>query len=178
LHFDAPIEGKLEHVAHLVLCAMQHATRREICTMIAAMKTASSYTQWAESGKINFATVIADSIGFARHTEEAIEEGELKALDVKLNGKLYMLASMARDQSLSPHSRNLVNLLIQRTAYQNHVVDKLIADAVSSVDHDSWKDVLRHYWEDGVKVRVADKEIDYGYEYTGSHELLVMTPLS
>jgi len=69
LHFDAPIEGKLEHVAHLVLVAMQNATRREISTMIAAMKTASSYTQWAESGKINFATVIADSIGFARHTE-------------------------------------------------------------------------------------------------------------
>ena len=102
----------------------------------------------------------------------------MKALDLKLNEKLYMLASMARESNLTSLSRNLVNQLIVRTAYQNHVVDKLIADEVSSVDHDSWKDVLRHYWEDGVKVRVAGKEIEYGYEYTGTQLLLVTTPLS
>jgi len=74
--------------------------RREISTKVVGMKTANSYEEWVESGKLNQATVIADSIGFARETEAAIKDGTLKALDLKLNAKIHMLASMARESSI------------------------------------------------------------------------------
>jgi len=157
---------------------MQGAIRREVGNRVDAIASADSYLSWAASGKINQATIVADSVGFARYTEAAIAAGDLKALAEKVSKKLFALTTMARDQSLEKLQRNLVNTLIVRTMYQENVVDKLIKQEVTSTESESWTNVLRHYWEDGVKVRCGDKELDYGYEYSGSGQMLVVTQLS
>ena len=82
---------------------------------------------------------------------------------------------MAGDQRLSKLERTLFNILIVRTLYQHNVVEKLIKNEVTSIDSEVWKNVLRHYWKDGVKVCCGDKEVEYGYEYVGSGEMLVVT---
>jgi len=51
-------------------------------------------------------------------------------------------------------------------------------EEVTSIASESWQRVLRHYYEDGVKVRCGDKTIEYGYEYIGSDPMLVVTQLS
>ena len=178
LEFDAPIEGKLDTVAQKVLVAMQGAVRREIGNMVDAIDTADSYLSWAAKGKINQATIVADSVGFAIYTEAAIATGDLKALAEKVSKKLFQLVHMAQDQSLEKLQRNLVNTLIVRTMYQQNVVDKLIKEEVTSTESASWTNVLRHYMDDGVKVRCGDKELEYGYEYVGSGQMLVITQLS
>jgi len=146
-----------------VLEAMQSAVHREIGEMVATIPTGNDYLAWAASGKLQQAVVVADNIGFVRYTEAAIAAGELEALAEKVSAKLHLLVNMARDQSLKKLQRILVDNLIVRTQYQQNVVRKLIKNGC-----ESWENVLRHYWEDGVKVRVGDKELEYGYEYIGS----------
>jgi len=54
----------------------------------------------------------------------------------------------------------------------------MIEEEAVSDQHPTWQMQVRHYWEDGVKVRVGKYEPEYGYEYIGSDLILVITPLS
>jgi len=83
---------------------------------------------------------------------------------------------MAREDDITRLQRHLVNVLVVRTSYQRDVVDKLIKEGVTETKAEAWQNVLRHYWEeDQVVVRVAGKDLQYGYEYCGLPDMLVIT---
>lgn len=68
--------------------------------------------------------------------------------------------------------------MVVRAFYQRDLLKQLISEQATSVSHPIWQKQVRHYWEDGVKVRVGNHEPEYGYEYIGSEPMLVITQLS
>jgi dynein heavy chain, axonemal len=60
------------------------------------------------------------------------------------------------------------------------VVHDLIAKDIKSIYDFDWVAQLRYYWEekDTLRVKMVTAVIDYGYEYLGNSDRLVITPLT
>lgn len=115
---------------------------------------------------------------------KAIPEGsnalsELKAKNLKEKEMAVSLLSTTED---SEKLKTLGNVIITNNHIDN-IIKELLENNVSTHFDFFWKSQLKFYWEETEKgenlmIKMIDGILQYGYEYFGSYERLVMTPLT
>lgn len=94
----------------------------------------------------------------------------------------YLIALNARTISggqVDRITRRMLTSLLISQVLQRDVTETLVPNAVASPDEFEWIRHLRQYWEDGTIVsRCVDTVMQYGYEYQGVCQRLVITPLT
>ena len=118
------------------------------------------------------------------HIHKAIPEGvealNLQKIKVKKEKELAInLLSCCDDKE---RLKTLGNVIITYNYIEN-VITELIANNVTSHRDFFWKSQLRFYWDETEKgenlmIKMINSSLQYGYEYFGSFERLVMTPLT
>ena len=71
--------------------------------------------------------------------------------------------------------------LITMDAHSRDIIDKLINENVQQSDEFQWQSQLKAYFDTGksdFRLKIADAEFWYGYEYLGNGPRLVVTPLT
>jgi dynein heavy chain 1 len=130
--------------------------------------------------------VLATQVVWTTVVEKALEEGgsDLQALYEQEVKVLTLLASMVLGD-MEPIERKKCEHLITEFVHQRDCIQKLAAKAASSTQDSLWLLQMRyHYSEEGgdfinrLRIKMANAELDYGFEYLGVPERLVRTPLT
>lgn len=82
---------------------------------------------------------------------------------------------------LDRNTRIKVMTMITMDAHSRDIIDKLIVEKVLLADEFQWQSQLKSYYDSGVsnfRLKIADAEFWYGYEYLGNGPRLVVTPLT
>lgn len=77
--------------------------------------------------------------------------------------------------------RQKVMCLITMDAHSRDIIDKLIVEKVYQFDEFQWQSQLKSYFDatkQDFRLKIADAEFWYGYEYLGNGPRLVVTPLT
>ncbi len=83
--------------------------------------------------------------------------------------------------NLSPLNRLKLVTLLTIEVHARDVIEKLVKSNCSSEKDFDWTRQLRFYWEkedDEFIIRQTNAAFQYGYEYSGNRERLVITPLT
>jgi dynein heavy chain, axonemal len=94
---------------------------------------------------------------------------ELTKLIVKIRGDLQSL------------ERKTIVALVTTDVHARDIIEDLCDNAVDSVQHFTWVQQLRYYWDmsvDDCVIKHSDACLPYGYEYMGATSRLVITPLT
>jgi dynein heavy chain 1 len=130
--------------------------------------------------------VLATQVVWTTVVEKALEEGgsDLQALYEQQVKVLTLLASMVLGD-MEPIERKKCEHLITEFVHQRDCIQKLAAKGASSTQDSLWLLQMRyHYSEEGgdfinrLRIKMANAELDYGFEYLGVPERLVRTPLT
>ncbi|KAL8432513.1 hypothetical protein ACSSS7_004567 [Eimeria intestinalis] len=114
--------------------------------------------------------------------EEALE-GERQQLEVvheQQLEELQRLTTLVR-LPLSLLERANVSALAIQTLHNRDVVESLIRENVAGPDAFDWQKQLRHYWQgdsETLAVQQLSAVFQYGHEYLGAPQRLVITPLT
>ncbi len=112
-----------------------------------------------------------------------VREGDkhaMKNLSGKLAQKLNELVSFVR-RDLSENDRSKVNTLIIIDVHSRDVIDRFVRDSILDEREFEWESQLRYYWDrnqDDVVIKQCTASFNYGYEYLGLSDRLVITPLT
>jgi dynein heavy chain len=77
--------------------------------------------------------------------------------------------------------RQKVMCMITLDAHSRDIIEKLIVEGVTQTDEFQWQSQLKSYFDTTKKdfrLKIADAEFWYGYEYLGNGARLVITPLT
>jgi len=117
--------------------------------------------------------------------EKALAEGgaDLQGLygqEVKVLA--FLAATVLGD--LGPIERKKCEHLITEFVHQRDVIFRLVNSGADSTEDYTWLLQMRYYYQDEgeylsrLKIRMANAELEYGFEYLGVAERLVRTPLT
>jgi dynein heavy chain 2 len=124
---------------------------------------------------------IAEQIRFCARCEQAIGDGELELLQRELEQQLEAYASediIPTDQASIVLGSKL-KALITDILHMIEIVAVLIAKKVRDVGSWFWQKQLRYYLVDGkCRVRMANGDFAYTYEYQGNTQKFVYTALT
>jgi dynein heavy chain 1 len=130
--------------------------------------------------------VLATQVVWTTVVEKALEEGgsNLQALYEQEVRVLTLLASMVLGD-MEPIERKKCEHLITEFVHQRDCIQRLTAKGASNTQDPLWLLQMRyHYSEEGsdfinrLSIKMANAELDYGFEYLGVPERLVRTPLT
>ena len=124
---------------------------------------------------------LAESIHFTSDAEQAIVKGTLPTLHQTLQARLkeYTSTDTSDDLEESALLQSKIKALVMDLIHHIDVVRQLQEAKVSTLDNWVWQKQLRFYLKgDLAVIRMVDAEFKYTYEYLGSPEKLVHTPLS
>jgi dynein heavy chain 1 len=130
--------------------------------------------------------VLATQVVWTTVVEKALEDGgsDLQALYEQEVKVLTLLASMVLGD-MEPIERKKCEHLITEFVHQRDCIQRLAAKGASSTQEPLWLLQMRyHYSEEGgdfinrLRIKMANAELDYGFEYLGVPERLVRTPLT
>ena len=147
-------------------------------------KSMKAYTQVARAewtvdwpGQV---VLTVNQVHWAQGVARAIQRGKngLNEFLDKSNAELQYIVMKVRGD-LSYLQRCTLGALVVIDVHARDVVEHLIANQVTDVGNFDWQSQLRYYWEeDQVKVRMINAQIDYGCEYLGNSDRLVITALT
>lgn len=129
--------------------------------------------------------ILAVQISWTSQIERALSgSGSLQScLDLVL-GLMDRLAGAVLGD-LQPLLRNKCESLITELVHQRDVIRSLLKKETHSIDSFDWLYHMRFYLDMGVEdplkrvhVRMADVDLPYGFEYLGTSDRLVQTPLT
>ena len=95
--------------------------------------------------------------------------------------RIYSITSELILEDLTEETMAKVMVLIKSETHSRDVIDKLIQEKVSRTDDFIWQSQMKAYWDterDECHLDVCDASINYGYEYLGNGDRLVVTPLT
>lgn len=129
--------------------------------------------------------LLADLILFVQSVEGALANlsKDPAALKTVLNKQLESLTKLIKTvmKNLTEETMAKVMVLVKSETHSRDVIEKLMAENVSSIDDFQWQSQLKAYWDKEKKdchLNVCDAEFWYGYEYLGNGDRLVVTPLT
>ncbi|KAL7268764.1 dynein heavy chain [Rhizina undulata] len=129
--------------------------------------------------------VLATQVVWTTVVEKALEEGG-SGLQGLYDQEVKILALLAATVlgDLGAIERKKCEHLITEFVHQRDVVQRLVTNGASSTQDYLWLLQMRyHYHEEGdylsrLRIKMANAELDYGFEYLGVAERLVRTPLT
>lgn len=129
--------------------------------------------------------ILAAQISWTKLVEDAFRSQFTLEDCLALVGTLMDLLADAVLEDLSPLLRGKCQGLITELVHQRDVIRLLIQKHTTSIESFDWLYHMRFYFEDHavtpasrVKVKMADVELSYGFEYLGTSDRLVQTPLT
>jgi dynein heavy chain len=112
------------------------------------------------------------------HTSQAIEDGELRALWSTDEKSLNSLVDVVRQESV-PLSRKTLGTAVILDVHKQDILQSLIEARVKHSSDFEWQAQLRYYVSPPeMTVQMIDSVRDYGFEYLGNQDRLVITPLT
>lgn len=95
-----------------------------------------------------------------------------------LQQQLVETVSLVRSKSITNLDRITVKALIVIDVHAKDVVEDLIKCGIKSENDFQWLRQLRYYMNGSVRVKIANADVKYAYEYLGNSDRLVITPLT
>jgi dynein heavy chain len=104
--------------------------------------------------------------------------GALAEYVVRCGQDLQTIVAKVRG-NLSKLDRQTLGSLIVLDVHNRDIVDLLVSQKIDDVNSFDWMAQMRYYFEENqVKVRMITTDIEYGNEYLGNSNRLVITPLT
>ncbi len=183
--FETPfaLMGKVEVYLVDILKNMQSTIKSIIKKSIKEVES-KQQREWIESTPSQ-ACLLTDLMKFVTAVETAINnlsknsDALKQALDVQTKSLSYLIELILED--LTEETMAKVMVLIKSETHSRDVIDKLIQEKVSRTDDFVWQSQMKAYWDtekDDCHLDVCDASINYGYEYLGNGDRLVVTPLT
>ena len=183
--FETPfaLMGKVEVYLVDILKNMQSTIKSIVKKSISEVEQ-KQQREWIESTPSQ-ACLLTDLMKFVTAVEKAINnlsknsDALKQALDVQTKSLSYLIELILED--LTEETMAKVMVLIKSETHSRDVIDKLIQEKVSRTDDFVWQSQMKAYWDsekDDCHLDVCDASINYGYEYLGNGDRLVVTPLT
>lgn len=123
-----------------------------------------------------------DQINWTAGVENAFTKKDLPGFRQKMVEDINGIVRMVRGQ-LPESLRVTLKALVVLQVHGRSVVEDLINKKCMDRDDFQWSSQLRYYWDDKdtykpLKVNMVTAKIDYGFEYLGNSDRLVITPLT
>ena len=130
-------------------------------------------------------TLLINLVTWVRNVESALlafkgDPNSMKKCYEKQVESLTDLIKMVQG-NLDRPLRQKIMCLITMDAHSRDIIDKLMNEKVHSADEFQWQSQLKCYYDQSAsnfKLKIADAEFWYGYEYLGNGPRLVVTPLT
>ena len=183
--FETPfaLMGKVEVYLVDILKNMQSTIKSIVKKSIREVEQ-KQQREWIESTPSQ-ACLLTDLMKFVTAVETAINnlsknsDALKQALEVQSKSLSYLIELILED--LTEETMAKVMVLIKSETHSRDVIDKLIQEKVSRTDDFVWQSQMKAYWDsekDDCHLDVCDASINYGYEYLGNGDRLVVTPLT
>ena len=183
--FETPfaLMGKVEVYLVDILKNMQSTIKSIVKKSIKEVEQ-KQQREWIESTPSQ-ACLLTDLMKFVTAVETAINnlsknsDALKQALEVQSKSLSYLIELILED--LTEETMAKVMVLIKSETHSRDVIDKLIQEKVSRTDDFVWQSQMKAYWDsekDDCHLDVCDASINYGYEYLGNGDRLVVTPLT
>ena len=183
--FETPfaLMGKVEVYLVDILKNMQSTIKSIVKKSISEVEQ-KQQREWIESTPSQ-ACLLTDLMKFVTAVEKAINnlsknsDALKQALEAQTKSLSYLIELILED--LTEETMAKVMVLIKSETHSRDVIDKLIQEKVSRTDDFIWQSQMKAYWDsekDDCHLDVCDASINYGYEYLGNGDRLVVTPLT
>ncbi|KAH7817501.1 dynein haevy chain 5, inner dynein arm 1 alpha [Monocercomonoides exilis] len=183
---DTQAEGSVEQWMTEVEAEMRRSLKVKVKEAI-YYYTSMPRVKWIEKF-LGLATVVGSQVWWTWGVEDAfqaVRAGNKHALK-NYNGVLGqqirdLVATMRGGSSVDAMMRAKVKNMIILDVHARDIVSDFIRDSVLDAREFDWERQLRFYFDknkEGVVIRQCTGEFDYGYEYIGLRDRLIITPLT
>jgi dynein heavy chain len=176
--------GKVEDYLALILSFMQQSLKYIARQSLKDYHTMNQL-EWIEKNPSQIA-LLSDLIVFVERVESSLAnlQTDPKALDKLAKMQEESLTNLIKTvmKNLTEETMAKVMVLIKlETHSRDVIIEKLIGENVTTSEAFQWQSQLKAYWsktKDDCHLNVCDAEFEYGYEYLGNGDRLVVTPLT
>ncbi|EFC37691.1 hypothetical protein NAEGRDRAFT_81845 [Naegleria gruberi] len=171
--------------------SLRHSIEQSINAYAAIAGNIDKRGQWilAWPGQV---VLTVSQLFWTREVEESIKAQGVKGVQryySKMTKQQKSLIELVRGENLTALQSITLGAMVVIDVHARDVVAGLVKEAVGDISDFEWQSQLRYYWEDvkdikdgknqnQIVVRQVTAEINYGYEYLGNQERLVITPLT
>lgn len=183
--FSRPLKllGKVENYMADAIDAM----RNSLCSI--AGKSVQNYLvstkeDWIKMDPAQI-TLLVNMINWVTDVEASFNNLKSKPSSMKesFQKQVQTLTDLIKmvQGDLTKSLRQKIMCMITMDTHSRDIIDRLINENVLVADEFQWQSQLKGYWdttESNCRLRIADAEFWYGYEYLGNGPRLVITPLT
>lgn len=103
---------------------------------------------------------------------------EMQSLQNKLLLDIDNLVKIVKNADVSKLMRLITKTLLIIKLHEKDILQNLINNQVFCDTDFQWLSQLRYYWNNGIEVKIMNVSVNYGCEYIGNSDRLVITPLT
>ena len=120
-----------------------------------------------------------NQIYWTEGAEKAIKEGTVDLYEKMLQDQIEAVVELVRGD-LTTMARITLKAMVVIDVHAKDVISELVKKNVQSIDEFDWIAQLRYYWEEKetLNVKMVNAVINYGFEYLGNSDRLVITSLT
>lgn len=130
-------------------------------------------------------TLLINLVNWVTNVETAFNQlkGNPNAMKKALEEQIKSLTDLIKmvQGDLERPVRQKIMCMITMDAHSRDIIDKLVVENVHQADEFQWQSQLKCYFnteKQDFRLKIADAEFWYGYEYLGNGPRLVVTPLT
>ncbi len=176
-----PAETWLAELVESMRETMRYEARRAAKEIHRAPIEEFLYTRPAQMALLGLQLKWTADVQSALYQASLGKKGTLKRLLGEYEATLSKLVELTLSKDLSLVQRTSLETCITIFIHQKDVIEELIEKRVGDPRSFDWLKHCRFRWREdkgSLYVSICDNEFEYGYEYLGVKERLVMTPLT
>ena len=176
-----PAEKWLAELVESMRETMRYEARRAAKEIHRAPIEEFLYTRPAQMALLGLQLKWTADVQSALYQASLGKKGTLKRLLGEYEATLSKLVELTLSKDLSLVQRTSLETCITIFIHQKDVIEELIEKRVGDPRSFDWLKHCRFRWREdkgSLYVSICDNEFEYGYEYLGVKERLVMTPLT